>query len=365
MSSDPTSFGQFSLDFAARKLTCGDDVVDLPSRYLDVLILLVEAGGALVTKDRFMDAVWRGVPVTDEALTQAIRTLRKALGDSATDPRYIETVPKHGYRFIASVSSRKAVPVQLGDSARSVIARQILAGATGALLAGGVVGMLYGFVGAAQASHRGVGTVSMMLVLILVSALSAGVAGVGIAAGIAWSRLIHPPRWYWTVVGGAVGGATLGALANMIGKDAFRLLLGQVVEPFTGAMEGFVVGAASGFAFGWSQRQPKQVIVQSVLLGAGSGVVVVLLGGHLMAGSLQSLIAAFPFSELRLDSLGRAFGEDGLGPIGRAWTAVFEAALFTLGLVAAMRSLLLGSMGGVDGSLSEAAPGVAAEKMKN
>jgi len=52
-----------------------------------------------------MDEVWRGIPVTDEALTQCIRTLRKQLGDDAARPRFIETVPKHGYRFIATVGS--------------------------------------------------------------------------------------------------------------------------------------------------------------------------------------------------------------------------------------------------------------------
>ena len=43
------------------------------------------------------------MPVTDEALTQCIKTLRRQLGDSASSPRFIETVPKHGYRFIAPV----------------------------------------------------------------------------------------------------------------------------------------------------------------------------------------------------------------------------------------------------------------------
>jgi hypothetical protein len=56
------------------------DVVDPEARF-DALALLARAPGALVTKDRFMDEVWRGVPVTDEALTQCIRTLRRTLGE--------------------------------------------------------------------------------------------------------------------------------------------------------------------------------------------------------------------------------------------------------------------------------------------
>jgi DNA-binding winged helix-turn-helix (wHTH) protein len=84
--------------------------VELSARYLDVLILLVKARGALVTKDRFMDEVWRGIPVTDEALTQAIRTLRRTLGDSAIAPRFIQTLPKHGYRFIAPINAAELKP---------------------------------------------------------------------------------------------------------------------------------------------------------------------------------------------------------------------------------------------------------------
>ena len=67
------------------------------------LILLVGEAGRLVSKDRLLEEVWRGVPVTDEALTQCIKTLRRQLGDDAARPRFIETIPKHGYRFIAAV----------------------------------------------------------------------------------------------------------------------------------------------------------------------------------------------------------------------------------------------------------------------
>ncbi|QIK95390.1 transcriptional regulator [Sphingomonas sp. HDW15A] len=97
-------FEGFTLDAAQRQLRRGDQTVDLSSRYFDALALLVAEQGRLVSKNRFLDEVWRGVPVTDEALTQCIRTLRRQLGDDASRPRFIETVPKHGYRFIAPVT---------------------------------------------------------------------------------------------------------------------------------------------------------------------------------------------------------------------------------------------------------------------
>src|SRR5918997_970205 len=98
-------FHRFCLDLGNRQLTRDDVPVELNARYLDALALLVREDGRLVSKDRFLDEVWRGVPVTDEALTQCIKTLRSRLGDDAASPRFIETVPKHGYRFIAPVES--------------------------------------------------------------------------------------------------------------------------------------------------------------------------------------------------------------------------------------------------------------------
>ena len=103
MSSGRFRFDRFTLDPGDRRLLRDDVPVELNARYLDALILLVHEAGALVSKDRFMEEVWRGVPVTDEALTQCIKTLRRQLGDDAARPRFIETVPKHGYRFLPSV----------------------------------------------------------------------------------------------------------------------------------------------------------------------------------------------------------------------------------------------------------------------
>ena len=84
-------FDRFRLDPDDRRLTRDGARVELNARYLDALSLLVREQGRLVSKDRFLDEVWRGVPVTDEALTQCIKTLRRQLGDDAASPRFIET----------------------------------------------------------------------------------------------------------------------------------------------------------------------------------------------------------------------------------------------------------------------------------
>ncbi|HJR83107.1 MAG TPA: winged helix-turn-helix domain-containing protein, partial [Sphingomicrobium sp.] len=73
-------FEGFALDEPNRQLLGADGPVELNGRYFDALALLVREQGRLVSKDRFLDEIWRGIPVTDEALTQCIKTLRRQLG---------------------------------------------------------------------------------------------------------------------------------------------------------------------------------------------------------------------------------------------------------------------------------------------
>ena len=76
-------FDRFSLDPIERRLFAGEVLVDLNSRYFDALLLLLRHPGTLLSKERFLQEVWQGTPVTDEVLTQCIKTLRRQLGDSA------------------------------------------------------------------------------------------------------------------------------------------------------------------------------------------------------------------------------------------------------------------------------------------
>lgn len=81
----------------------------------------------------------------------------------------------------------------------------------------------------------------------------------------------------------------------------------------------------------------------SALLGAASGLTVVLLNGRIMAGRLQTVVTAFPSSQFRLDKLGRMLGERGFGSNGRLITAAFEGAVFVLSLVTALHHSLRGN----------------------
>lgn len=96
-------FGAFQLNSAGRELLRGDERLELPPRVFDTLVLLVEEKGKLVEKDRLMSAVWPDTVVEENNLSQAIYLLRKTLHDGDNGIRYIETVPKRGYRFVARV----------------------------------------------------------------------------------------------------------------------------------------------------------------------------------------------------------------------------------------------------------------------
>ena len=344
-------FEDFLLDTGNRQLKCGGTSVELNARYLDALILLVGDAGSLISKDRFLEEVWRGVPVTDEALTQCIRTLRRQLGDDATNPRFIETVPKHGYRFIAPVSSDRPVEQarpttdNLAAVANDRGRRYWLFLAGSATLGGGLAGVLgglfYGFAAASQPVQSSLGSVSVMLVILSLTILLALVGAAGVSLGIAAISLASGRIGPSAIAGGALGGMIIGAVVKLIGMDSFNLLFGRSPADFTGASEGLMLGAAAGLgawlAFKRSGRASLRYgTAVAGLAGAAAGVVIAIAGGHLLGGSLDLLIRQFPASRLRLDRIGDLIGENGFGPNSQAVMSGVEGCLFAACLVGAM-----------------------------
>ena len=118
-------FGPFVADRASYRLTRSETTIALSPRALDLLLKFAERPGTLFTKDEILDALWPGVAVTDNALTQVISELRQALGDQPAAPRFIETVARRGYRFIAAVEPAAASPAadavsSIGSAARTI-----------------------------------------------------------------------------------------------------------------------------------------------------------------------------------------------------------------------------------------------------
>ena len=96
-------FHSFRLDLKKRRLMRGDKIISLTPKEFEVLFLLIENAGRVVEKDELLDAVWKDTFVEEATLTRNISWLRKKLADGG-DTKFIETVPKRGYRFLPEVT---------------------------------------------------------------------------------------------------------------------------------------------------------------------------------------------------------------------------------------------------------------------
>jgi DNA-binding winged helix-turn-helix (wHTH) protein/TolB-like protein/Tfp pilus assembly protein PilF len=112
----PIRIGSWWFHPELNRLRDANSVIHLEPKAALALKLLVERAGVPVTRQELLNAVWKDVVVSDDALTQVIIKLRKALGDSSRDPRYIQTIPKRGYCLLADV--------QTGTGSADVLAEQ-------------------------------------------------------------------------------------------------------------------------------------------------------------------------------------------------------------------------------------------------
>jgi len=143
-------FGTYEVDFARRELRSADSSLRLQEKPLAALALLIEKHGEIVTHDEFRRRLWPGNVIVefDKNLATAVNKLRNALHDTAAEPKYIETIPRVGYRLIAPVEHVHDESPK-NEAAAGAAAEQVLArpaqppGRTGHrsqwVLAGGLV----------------------------------------------------------------------------------------------------------------------------------------------------------------------------------------------------------------------------------
>jgi DNA-binding winged helix-turn-helix (wHTH) protein len=93
-------FSEFILSPRRRMLVRNGREQPLIPRYFDLLVFLIERRGEAVHRRDIFDRIWNDVVVSDSALSQAIRTIRRVLGDDSREPRFVRTVSRHGYRFV-------------------------------------------------------------------------------------------------------------------------------------------------------------------------------------------------------------------------------------------------------------------------
>ena len=91
-------FGSFQIDPRTWLLTRDSRAVDLSPRLVEILAFIVSRGGEIVTKEELLEKFWPDVNVTENTLTRAIADIRKAIGEDAASPRFLQTASRRGYR---------------------------------------------------------------------------------------------------------------------------------------------------------------------------------------------------------------------------------------------------------------------------
>src|SRR6266850_2965710 len=138
------SFDDVTVDRENFRVLKAGVMITLTPRAFDVLVALLKQPGRVVEKRELFNQVWGDTVVTDNALTKIIKEIRQTLDDDAKAPRYIETVPKRGYRFIAEVEEKSnhqipqinsAVQLPQKTSPRFAVSRLALAFSAGGLVA--------------------------------------------------------------------------------------------------------------------------------------------------------------------------------------------------------------------------------------
>jgi DNA-binding winged helix-turn-helix (wHTH) protein len=104
-----TRFGPFAVDLASRELRNNTKAVPLQEKPFQILVILLEHPGELVTREELRERLWPADTFVDfeHSINTAIKKLREALGDDAERPDFIETLPRRGYRFIGPVDGAR------------------------------------------------------------------------------------------------------------------------------------------------------------------------------------------------------------------------------------------------------------------
>ncbi|MCJ7421018.1 winged helix-turn-helix domain-containing protein [Sphingomicrobium astaxanthinifaciens] len=337
-SSDPYRFDRFLFDPVEARLEREGEPVALQPRGLDLLHAFLDRPGRLWSKEELFERVWPGVTVGDEALTQAVKEVRRALGDAASAPCFIETVPKRGYRFIAPVErlARPGTPTAAASASHAAApapARPVAAATAGGAVAGLLGGLAYGLVAAS-------GNEAKLPIIIVMTTLTAGIAALGalgLGLGMTLVGRASGRGFFYSALGAALGGFVVGDLFHLFASGSFSLFLGTRHDQFTGGLEGAVLGAAIAIGAqaggGVGGRWPRPAI-GAALGGAVAGAALSLAGGKLMAASLAALARRFHGSLLDLGLFGRLAGDDGLGAPVQAAIAAGEGLLLGAAMVA-------------------------------
>jgi DNA-binding winged helix-turn-helix (wHTH) protein len=356
-------FSDFRLSPRRRLLVRGGRELPLIPRYFDLLVFLIERRHQAVHRREIFDRVWNDVIVSDSALSQAIRTLRRVLEDDPRDPRFIRTVSRHGYQFIfadvieeddeTSPQRDPTGPAEPRAPMAGLIVTRLrqAAGGTPARWARAAVGG--GLAGTAAGAAGGLlltvtpGSGAPLAVIPVLAAIGGGcgaAGGAGVGAGLSVGEAsTRSKRSLALVCGAAAGGMLIGLTSQWLMRWTLTALVGITVE-IGGGLEGLVIGGAAGlgYAFGTRSRGPEGAVptaprqlqiplLMAVMCGLGA-FALTSSGRPLVGGTLHAIARESRGSQISLAPLGRLIGEPDFGPVSQALLGTGEGALFGLGL---------------------------------
>jgi DNA-binding winged helix-turn-helix (wHTH) protein len=163
------TFGEFQAKLNSRELCRKGVRVRLPDQSFRILAMLLERRGELVTRDEIRQQLWPGDTFVDfdHGLNNAVNRLREALGDSAESPRFVETLPRRGYRFIApvEVSSSPSSVTAVSESVAVPVKRSVPRKWAVALAVAGVLALAVLILGPSHVRTPGTGQIGSLAVL--------------------------------------------------------------------------------------------------------------------------------------------------------------------------------------------------------
>ncbi|HEX8184741.1 MAG TPA: hypothetical protein VF747_08310, partial [Blastocatellia bacterium] len=219
------------------------------------------------------------------------------------------------------------------------IVQQGIGGTLGGAVSGIVGGLMLGS-GLSMARHAtAFEALSLVMVLISLGFFIGAIGGFGVSLGmISAARVAYRHSRWWSVVGGAAGGAIVGGSTKLLGVDTVRSLFGQTPDGITGAFEGAVIGVGVSLgAILVAAFMPRARTLQKVLgacLGAMcAGILLTVIGGNLFSGSLEIVARLFADSQMRMEPLAPFFGEVHFGQTTQIILGAIEGLLFGAGVM--------------------------------
>ena len=343
-------FSEFTLSPQQRRLVREGREVPIIPRYFDLLLLLVERRHEAVHRQEIFERVWTDAVVSESALSQAVRTIRRTLGDDSREPRFIRTVSRHGYRFVfpdvieePDEGDAATAPVQMAAEALPAAPSRPtwLEASAGGAVAGVVAGALGGLILAAAPGSTA--PVAIAPVLAVVGGACGALGGAGIGAGLAIAEARAPSqRAIALTLAAALGGGFVGFAVQWLSRWGLAALVGLDIN-IGGGLEGVVIGGAAGLGFAITTRRTddrttvsrgtrlRAALIIALICGL-AGLAVTLTGRPLAGGTIHAIADTAEGSRATLAPLGRLIGEPDFGPMTSATLAFGEAATFGLGL---------------------------------